>query len=318
MKMKAHVTTYLWVVALLLGMGWLDTAKAQAEVINEPSPSIEAVLKRLEAVHVQHRAFHAELSDIKQSILSLGSLGGTSEANAAELTLRRMLLSTQSAADSFQHVSSDGSARLSISSDTGVDVESVQFSGASIGISADTDLLSLGSGTLTVNGDITATGSCCGSSSTAFTPRGFYVKKDSSTYITTSAGTWETVAGFTTTNLVGGWDSGNLVMNTGVFTAPVAGYYYVSAAQRINNHDPSGGSYFRLIISINDSNDYNLGVGGHNIVGNGWSSDYETIQVTNIISLSASDTIRFKVGGSTDGTYQIDAESHYSVFLMPT
>ena len=25
MKMKAHVTTYLWVVALLLGMGWLDT-----------------------------------------------------------------------------------------------------------------------------------------------------------------------------------------------------------------------------------------------------------------------------------------------------
>ena len=318
MKMKAHVTTYLW-VALLLGVGWLDTAKAQAEVINEPSPSIEAVLKRLEAVHVQHRAFHAELSDIKQSILSLGSLGGTSEANAAELTLRRMLLSTQSAADSFQHVSSDGSARLSISSDTGVDVESVQFSGASIGISADTDLLSLGSGTLTVNGDITATGSCCGSSSTAFTPRGFFVKKDGTTYITNGATNWQTVAGFTTTNLVGGWDSGNLVMNTGVFTAPVAGYYYVSVTQRVDQHDSSSGSYFRLIISINDSNDYNLGVGGHSInIGNGIIQNYETIQVTNIISLSASDTIRFKVQASGDTTYYLHAESYYSVFLMPT
>ena len=137
--------------------------------------------------------------DIKQSILSSGSLGVVSEAIAAELTPRRTLLSTQSAADSFQHVSSDGSARLSISSDTGVDVESVQFSGASIGISADTDLLSLGSGTLTVNGDITATGSCCGSSSTAFTPRGFFVKKDGHTYITNAANVWETVAGFTTT-----------------------------------------------------------------------------------------------------------------------
>ena len=311
MKMKAHVTTYLWVVALLLGMGWLDTAKAQAEVINEPSPSVEAILKRLDN-------FHAELNDIKQSILSSGSLGVVSEAIAAKLTPRRTLLSTQSAADSFQHVSSDGSARLSISSDTGVDVESVQFSGASIGISADTDLLSLGSGTLTVNGDITATGSCCGSSSTAFTPRGFYVKKDSSTSITTSAGTWETVAGFTTTNLVGGWDSGNLVMNTGVFTAPVAGYYYASVTQRVDQHDSSSGSYFRQIISINDSNDYNLGSGGQTLVGNGWSSDFETIQVTNIISLSASDTISFKFQASSDSTYNINSESHYSVFLMPT
>ena len=311
MKMKAHVTTYLWVVALLLGMGWLDTAKAQAEVINEPSPSVEAILKRLDN-------FHAELNDIKQSILSSGSLGVVSEAIAAKLTPRRTLLSTQSAADSFQHVSSDGSARLSISSDTGVDVESVQFSGASIGISADTDLLSLGSGTLTVNGDITATGSCCGSSSTAFTPRGFYVKKDSSTSITTSAGTWETVAGFTTTNLVGGWDSGNLVMNTGVFTAPVAGYYYASVTQRVDQHDSSSGSYFRQIISINDSNDYNLGSGGQTLVGNGWSPDFETIQVTNIISLSASDTISFKFQASSDSTYNINSESHYSVFLMPT
>ena len=307
MKMKAHVTTYLW-VALLLGVGWLDTAKAQAEVINEPSPSVEAILKRLDN-------FHAELNDIKQSILSSGSLGVVSEAIAAKLTPRRTLLSTQSAADSFQHVSSDGSARLSISSDTGVDVESVQFSGASIGISADTDLLSLGSGTLTVNGDITATGSCCGSSSTAFTPRGFFVKKDGHTSITNGMN-WQTVAGFTTTNLVGGWDSGNLVMNTGVFTAPVAGYYYVSVTQRVDDHDPSS-SYVRLIISINDSTSW-LSLGGHTLVGNGWSSNFESIHASNIISLSASDTIRFKVQASGDTTYYLHAESYYSVFLMPT
>jgi len=258
------------------------------------------------------RAVHAEGTELRRRLLLLER----PDDAALEAGRRRQLLSTMAGADVLTHVSSDGSARLSISSDTGVDVESVQFSGATIGISADTDLLSLGSGTLTVNGDITATGSCCGSSSTAFTPRGFYVKKDGHTTITNAAGTWETVAGFTTTNLVGGWDSGNLVMNTGVFTAPVAGYYYVSAAQRIDAHDPSS-SYVRLIISINDSTSW-LSVGGHSIVGNGWSSDFETIQASNIISLSASDTIRFKVQASGDTTYYLHMESHYSVFLMPT
>ena len=258
------------------------------------------------------RAVHAEGTELRRRLLLLER----PDDAALEAGRRRQLLSTMAGADVLTHVSSDGSARLSISSDTGVDVESVQFSGATIGISADTDLLSLGSGTLTVNGDITATGSCCGSSSTAFTPRGFYVKKDSSTSITTSAGTWETVAGFTTTNLVGGWDSGNLVMNTGVFTAPVAGYYYVSVTQRVDDHDPSS-SYVRLIISINDSTSW-LSVGGHTLVGNGWSSNFESIHASNIISLSASDTIRFKVQASGDTTYYLHAESYYSVFLMPT
>ena len=256
---------------------------------------------------------HAEGTELRRRLLLLER----PDDAALEAGRRRQLLSTMAGADVLTHVSSDGSARLSISSDTGVDVESVQFSGATIGISADTDLLSLGSGTLTVNGDITATGSCCGSSSTAFTPRGFFVKKDGHTSITNGMN-WQTVAGFTTTNLVGGWDSGNLVMNTGVFTAPVAGYYYASVTQRVDQHDSSSGSYFRQIISINDSNDYNLGSGGQTLVGNGWSSDFETIQVTNIISLSASDTISFKFQASSDSTYNINSESHYSVFLMPT
>ena len=295
MKMKALPSITSWVIAAAV---WAAT--------------LLLLLAHQSQLQAEVRAVHAEGTELRRRLLLLER----PDDAALEAGRRRQLLSTMAGADVLTHVSSDGSARLSISSDTGVDVESVQFSGATIGISADTDLLSLGSGTLTVNGDITATGSCCGSSSTAFTPRGFYVKKDSSTSITTSAGTWETVAGFTTTNLVGGWDSGNLVMNTGVFTAPVAGYYYVSVNQRVDDHDPSN-SYIRLVISINDSTSW-LSVGGHTIVGNGWSSDFETIQVTNIISLSASDTISFKFQASSDSTYNINSESHYSVFLMPT
>ena len=297
MKMKALPSITSWVIAAAV---WAAT--------------LLLLLAHQSQLQAEVRAVRAEGTELRRRLLLLER----PDDAALEAGRRRQLLSTMAGADVLTHVSSDGSARLSISSDTGVDVESVQFSGASIGISADTDLLSLGSGTLTVNGDITATGSCCGSSSTAFTPRGFFVKKDGHTYITNAANVWETVAGFTTTNLVGGWDSGNLVMNTGVFTAPVAGYYYVSVTQRVDQHDSSSGSYFRQIISINDSNDYNLGSGGQNIVGNGWSSDFETIQVTNIISLSASDTISFKFQASSDSTYNIDSESHYSVFLMPT
>ena len=297
MKMKALPSITSWVIAAAV---WAAT--------------LLLLLAHQSQLQAEVRAVHAEGTELRRRLLLLER----PDDAALEAGRRRQLLSTMAGADVLTHVSSDGSARLSISSDTGVDVESVQFSGATIGISADTDLLSLGSGTLTVNGDITATGSCCGSSSTAFTPRGFFVKKDGTTYITNGATNWQTVAGFTTTNLVGGWDSGNLVMNTGVFTAPVAGYYYVSVTQRVDQHDSSSGSYFRQIISINDSNDYNLGSGGQTLVGNGWSSDFETIQVTNIISLSASDTISFKFQASSDSTYNINAESHYSVFLMPT
>ncbi|GHP11099.1 hypothetical protein PPROV_000982900 [Pycnococcus provasolii] len=296
MKMKALPSITSWVIAAAV---WAAT--------------LLLLLAHQSQLQAEVRAVHAEGTELRRRLLLLER----PDDAALEAGRRRQLLSTMAGADVLTHVSSDGSARLSISSDTGVDVESVQFSGATIGISADTDLLSLGSGTLTVNGDITATGSCCGSSSTAFTPRGFFVKKDGHTSITNGMN-WQTVAGFTTTNLVGGWDSGNLVMNTGVFTAPVAGYYYVSVTQRVDQHDSSSGSYFRQIISINDSNDYNLGSGGQTLVGNGWSSDFETIQVTNIISLSASDTISFKFQASSDSTYNINSESHYSVFLMPT
>ncbi|XRB08412.1 hypothetical protein NFJ02_35g89650 [Pycnococcus provasolii] len=251
MKMKALPSITSWVIAAAV---WAAT--------------LLLLLAHQSQLQAEVRAVHAEGTELRRRLLLLER----PDDAALEAGRRRQLLSTMAGADVLTHVSSDGSARLSISSDTGVDVESVQFSGATIGISADTDLLSLGSGTLTVNGDITATGSCCGSSSTAFTPRGFFVKKDGTTYITNGATNWQTVAGFTTTNLVGGWDSGNLVMNTGVFTAPVAGYYYVSVTQRVDQHDSSSGSYFRLIISINDSNDYNLGVGGHSInIGNGFS-----------------------------------------------
>lgn len=290
MKMKELPSITSWVIAAAV---WAAT--------------LLLLLAHQSQLQAEVRAVRAEGTELRRRLLLLER----PDDAALEAGRRRQLLSTMAGADVLTHVSSDGSARLSISSDTGVDVESVQFTGASIGISADTDLLSLGSGTLTVNGDISATGSCCGS--TTFTPRGFFVTKDGADSITTSG--WQTIAGFTTTNLVGGWTSGDLVMNTGVFTAPVAGYYYVSVTQRINSHS---GGYLRLMISINDSTDYNLGSGGHAIQGNGWSTDWESISLTNIISLSASDTIRVKLIPSSDTTYSIHTESHYSVFLMPT
>jgi len=113
------------------------------------------------------RAVREEGADLRRQLLQLRQQRGEAPApfpsslsSGGEARREgRALLATTAGSDAVSHVSSDGTATLSISSDVAVDVASVRFGGgAAIGVAADTDLIALASGEVTVSGGLSVTG----------------------------------------------------------------------------------------------------------------------------------------------------------------
>lgn len=204
---------------------------------------------------------------------------------------------TAASANSLSHASSDGSAPLDISSDVAVDIESVRFTGSNVGISSDPDLLSLSSDLLlTVNGGVKSTAVGC---------YGYISKAQTMTAVG-----WKTVDAVTFTGVAAGWNSGACTTG-GIFTAPFDGYYYASAAVRLNEVSDT---HTRIIISVNDGASA-IGNGGAVIKGS-MSSSYGTLQVNNVFKLSATDTVRVKVYVHADTSWILAAEGHVSVYML--
>ena len=102
--------------------------------------------------------------------------------------------------------------------------------------------------------------------------------------------------------------------STGIFTCPVAGYYFASAMARWETGAFTQSSYIRLYISKNNSNYNSTYI--HCINGNNeaWQN-YMGMSVSGVVKCAANDTLRLK-GGMDAGAAQLHAESGFHVMLL--
>ena len=101
--------------------------------------------------------------------------------------------------------------------------------------------------------------------------------------------------------------------STNVFTVPVSGCYLFGAQVRF---DQANTSYFRLVISINNSTDVNSQA--HSIQdSNGTTGDlYFTQAATGLYELSANDNVRVYLASNSDTSWQPHSESQFWGYLV--
>ena len=109
------------------------------------------------------------------------------------------------------------------------------------------------------------------------------------------------------------FDNGNNYNTTNYrFVAPVSGKYFVTSNVRM---DSMGGTYFRLLITKNGSENTNNGV--HSIIGSGKSTNYHTMTVSGILNCAANDYLEVKYMSSNDTSWNLSlSESGFSGFLI--
>jgi len=126
-----------------------------------------------------------------------------------------------------------------------------------------------------------------------------------------TAGTSWTIARFNDVS------SGNHCHNNGnhfststyKFTAPVSGYYFFSANQRI---DSFSGTYVRLAIIKNTTSADPHKKGLHAIVGNGMSTNYQTLSVSGTYYLAQNDYVCVTTYSQNDSSYTRHNESMFT------
>jgi len=99
---------------------------------------------------------------------------------------------------------------------------------------------------------------------------------------------------------------------TGVFTAPVNGYYQCNANIRIQQ----AGSWVKLYFTVNGSASSEF---GEMIIGNGVSSDYDHISGSCIVKLASGETMELEIlSNHGASTTDVATTSQWSMFLINT
>ena len=189
------------------------------------------------------------------------------------------------------HTASSGTNVLSIDSDQAVKVEGVRFSGSNVGLDGDVDLLGLTSGRLTVNGDLTVTGSLASSA-----PCAFFASKSAAATITGG--------GLVTFDSEMFDVGGNYDTSNSRFTAPAAGVYSFSLSFLVASGNPN------LRIYKNGANT-NIA-----LIASGISTtdEYSQPSITCTLSLAANDYITV-AGGDSSGSTIYGSTGHFHSFF---
>jgi len=250
--------------------------------------ALHATRLEVASVSAELREARTEVAGQEQRLSrALLQLEALTDANLASDSRRRLLVTT-TGADALGHTSSDGSTALAVSSDVAVDVESVRFTSANIGVAADTDLVALASGTVTVNGDLAVTGALTEGTKV------FVLGTGAITSTHTSTGATVVTASSVTSG-------GASVSNAGIWSVPTNAYYRVSG--RLNFYISTSGEQNRYVgLEFYDiGNSVQLAIDHDSVEYMYAGNNYGNALLNVILSLSSTSTYKFTAKWDTNG-----------------
>ena len=104
---------------------------------------------------------------------------------------------------------------------------------------------------------------------------------------------------------------GGVTASSGVITVPVTGVYHVGTSNRFNNVSSS-----YIVIRIVKNNDADSSLGSYDIVGDGQSTNYETVGNDTLYTLTANETVKVDYYVSNDASFDIDLRAYFWGFLV--
>tara|TARA_Y100001938_G_C7796913_1_gene285241 strand:- start:1 stop:537 length:537 start_codon:yes stop_codon:yes gene_type:complete len=104
---------------------------------------------------------------------------------------------------------------------------------------------------------------------------------------------------------------GGCTVSSGVVTVPVTGLYHVGTSNRLNDISSS-----YVVVRITKNNDADSTFGTYDIVGDGLSTNYETVGDNTIYKLTASDTVKVDYYVSNDSSFTFDIRSYFWGYLV--
>ena len=104
---------------------------------------------------------------------------------------------------------------------------------------------------------------------------------------------------------------GGVTVSSGVVTIPVTGIYHLGSTIRF---DDVSSSY--IVVRMTKNNDNDSTYGTYDIVGNGQSTNYESIGDATIFKLNANDTVKVDYYVSNDSSFTINVRSYFWGYLV--